>query len=147
MNIVEIINDRFEELYTNIDARYGWCKQIIVGDEGLKVVSFDDSEPKVFVPDDLYNIQLAHILNTGSLDKSNPFNNSFICEVELVVISPKVKFYHVINVLNELGVQCNSFDLKTRSVLRNTLNVQDDYPETEAYIIKYQFTSKLNEFE
>ena len=150
MNAIKQINDAIKAVYSTkrVMAIDGIAKQQMNGNDGLKLMVYqDDSEPILFVPDDRYDLQVAHLLTGGNVDKSDTFKRTFINDVDLVIISPFVKFYHILDILQRLDIQANSYDLRTRNVLKNTLNVQEEYPETEAYIIKYQFTAKLDEFE
>lgn len=145
MKIITQINDKIRELYPNCDARNGIAKQIVNGYDGLRVAIFEDNdEPSVFVPDDEYEIQVAHIVKGGSLVANSAFNE-YLINIDLVVISKKVKFYHILHLLKELRIEAQSFDLTTRNVLKNILNVFEEYPEQEAFIISYNFTTKAKD--
>lgn len=151
MNAIKQINDAIKAEYSNkrVSAIDGIAKQQMNGNDGLKVMIYSEQniEPQLFAPDDYFDLQVAHLLTGGDVDKNDPFKKLYINNVDLIVISPFVKFYHILSILQKLGIQANSYDLRTRNVLKTVLNVSEEYPETEAYIIKYQFSCKLDEFE
>jgi hypothetical protein len=146
MKIIEQINAKIKEQYPNCDAVNGIAKQMMFGSDGIKmmVYSKDNVEPIVFVPDDRFKIQVCHNLRGGRKDNNSPFAN-VINEVDLIVVSKYVKFYHILAILEGLGIQWLSYDLNTRNTLRNDLNTNEAYPEMEAFKIRYNFTSSINE--
>lgn len=150
MNAIKKINDAIKAEYSNkrVSAINGIAKQQVNGNDGNAVLIYEkDKEPFLFKPEDSKFLQVAHLLTGGNVDKNDKFKKTFINDVDLIVISKDVKFYHILSILNKLGIDGNSYDLRTRTVLKNILNVSEEYQETEAFIIKYQFTSKLDEFE
>jgi len=150
LNAIKQINDAIKAEFSNkkVSAIDGTAKQQMNGNDGLRLMIYSDAkEPDLFVPDSDYDLQIAHLLTGGDVDKNDAFKKTFINNVDLIVVSPFIKFYHILSILQKLGIQANSYDLRTRNVLKTVLNVSEEYPETEAYIIKYQFTAKLDEFE
>jgi len=145
MKIITQINDKIRELYPNCDARNGIAKQIVNGDDGLRVAIFEDNdEPSVFVPDDEYEIQVAHIINGGRANNDSKFGEMTFT-VEMIVISKFVKFYHILDLLNRMNIKAQEFDYNTQSVLKK-IGAIEDYPELEAYSISYQFTARPGDF-
>lgn len=145
MKIIEQINAKIKEQYPNCDAINGIAKQMLNGSDGVKMMVFsNDSEPYIFVPDDNYQLQVCHVRRGGRNAQDSPFNN-VVHEMELIVVSKFVKFYHLLDILYKVGVQYISDDANTRNILRNDLNCNDDYPEVEAFKIRYNFTSNIQE--
>jgi hypothetical protein len=66
--------------------------------------------------------------------------------VEMIVISKFVKFYHVLDLLNKMGIKAQELEYNTQSVLKK-IGAVEDYPELEAYSISYQFTARPRDFE
>jgi len=145
MKVIAQINAKIKEQYPNCDAVNGIAKQMMFGQDGIKMMVYSkDSEPYIFVPDDRYKIQVCHNLRGGRKDPNSQFNQS-VNEVDLIIISKYVKFYHILSILESLNVTWISYDLNTRTILRNDLNTNEDYPEMEAFKIRYNFTSSVNE--
>lgn len=145
MKVISQINAEIIARFENVDAIDGIAKQVVIGQDGFKLAIYaKDSEPYVFTPDDNYDIQVAHWLKSGKKDNNSQFN-SVINEVEMVIISKYVKFYHIMDILDKLRLTFVSYDLNTRAILRNDLNFTEDYPEIEAYKIRYNFTSTVED--
>jgi len=145
MKVIAQINAKIKEQYPNCDAVNGIAKQMMFGQDGIKMMVYSkDSEPYIFVPDDRFKIQVCHNLRGGRKDPNSQFNQS-VNEVDLIIISKYVKFYHILSILESLNVQWVNYTLDTRTILRNDLNTNEDYPEIEVYKIRYNFTSSINE--
>jgi len=145
MKVITKINAKIKEKYPNCDAVNGIAKQMLFGQDGTKMMVYSkDSEPYIFVPDDRFEIQVCHNLRGGRKDPNSQFNQS-VNEVDLIIISKYVKFYHILSILESLNVQWVNYTLDTRTILRNDLNTNEDYPEIEVYKIRYNFTSSISE--
>jgi len=79
MKVIAQINAKIKEQYPNCDAVNGIAKQMMFGQDGIKMMVYSkDAEPYIFVPDDRFKIQVCHNLRGGRKDPNSQFNLSEI---------------------------------------------------------------------
>lgn len=107
-------------------------------------IFLENGEIKPFYPDESFDIQVCHFL-TGA----RPFSDSKYAEmdytVELIVISKLVKFFHIMEILNSLNISFSEYNPNTLNILKQ-IGAIEDYPELEAYSIRYTFRAKPSDF-
>lgn len=140
------INDALKAKYKVVDAENAIGKIYFDGQTKTNKMGIflENGEIKPFYPDDSYDIQVCHYLTGG---RSN--NDSKYAEMdytlELIVISKFVKFYHVMAILHELNITMGEFKPNTLNILKQ-IGAIEDYPELEAYSIRYSFRAKPSDF-
>lgn len=146
MKQIKEINEALKEKYKLVDAENAIAKIYFDGQtkSNKMGIFLYDSRIYPFTPDESYDIQVCHYL-TGS----RPFSDSKYAEmdytVELIVISKFVKFYHVMAILHELNIAMGEFNPNTLNILKQ-IGAVEDYPELEAYSIRYTFRAKPSDF-
>lgn len=144
MKQIEKINEELENRYKLVDAINGIGKLYFDSHEKKNQMGIHKGrEVTKFYPNDSYDIQVCHYL-TGSRIKEQRFAES-VFNVELIVISKFVKFYHLMDVLSCLDISFTDFNPNTQQILK-LIGAVEDYPELEAYSIKYSFTAKPSDF-
>lgn len=145
MKTIIEINSKIRENYKTVDAVDGIAKMYFNAHEKknqLGIYAGNKIDP--FLPDDNYDIQVAHIINGGRANNDSKFGEMTFT-VEMIVISKFVKFYHILDLLNRMNIKAQEFDYNTQSVLKK-IGAIEDYPELEAYSISYQFTARPGDF-
>ena len=112
LNAIKQINDAIKAEFSNkkVSAIDGIAKQQMNGNDGLRLMIYSDAkEPDLFVPDSDYDLQIAHLRNGGrSVNSSaNPFKKLWTSEIDMIIISKQVKFYHILSILNKNITELN----------------------------------------
>lgn len=146
MKTIIEINAKLRETYKTVDAVNGIAKMYFNAHEKKNQLGiYHENKIDAFFPDDNYDIQVAHILS-GGRSNNDLFFGEMTYTVEMIVISKFVKFYHVLDLLNKMGIKAQELEYNTQSVLKK-IGAVEDYPELEAYSISYQFTARPRDFE
>lgn len=144
--ILKKINDVIRESYPKSDLRYGLLKQIFV-DGRNQYASFEDGkEPEIFTIDDSFELQIGHVLNGGKPVNGFGGFHHYQHSFEMLVISKKVKFYHLMDILSkDTDIILGDYDLRKSQIINNVIGFTENYPEVEAYIIKYSITTSIED--
>ena len=146
MKTITEINNKIRDTYKTVDAVDGIAKMYFDAHEKANRLGiYTENRIEPFYPDYNYDIQVAHILSSGRANSDSKFGEMTF-NVEMIIISKFVKFYHILDILNKLNIKAQELDYSTQSVLKK-IGAVEDYPELEAYSISYQFSAKPGDFE
>lgn len=141
--ILKKINDLIRESYPKSDLRDGILKQIFIDGRNQYASFLDGEEPELFTIDDSFKLQVGHILNGGqNIGDFDNYKHNF----EMLVISNSVKFYNLMDILSkENDIVLGDYDLRKSQIINNVIGFTENYPDVEAYIIKYSVTSSIQD--
>lgn len=140
------INDALKAKYKLVDAENAIGKIYFDGQSKSNKMGLyiENKEVKPFYPDQDYDIQVCHYLTGGRSNNDSKYAEMDFT-VELIVISKFVKFYHVMDILHSLNISFSEYNPNTLNILKQ-IGAVEDYPELEAYSIRYTFRAKPSDF-
>jgi hypothetical protein len=140
------INEALKAKYKVVDAENAIGKIYFDGQtkSNKMGVFLYDSRIYPFTPDESYDIQVCHYLTSGRSNNDSKYAEMDFT-VELIVISKFVKFYHVMDILHSLNISFSEYNPNTLNILKQ-IGAVEDYPELEAYSIRYTFRAKPSDF-
>ena len=140
------INEALKAKYKADDAENAIRKNYFDGQakSNKMGIFLENGEIKPFYPDESFDIQVCHYAKNFRSEGEAKYGE-FDMPMELIVISKYVKFYHIMDILLNLGIKYSDGSLETLNILKQ-IGAIEDYPELEAYSIRYTFRAKPGDF-
>lgn len=105
-----------------------------------------DGEYALYVPDDRYNLQIAHLHLEGTNDLSKSAFDSWTHAAEVIVIGNRDFLPILLNAISEAGATPIRYDLNSQVIWRRYFDYEQ-YPEKHAFTVRYTFAGTLSDFE
>ncbi len=100
-----------------------------------------------FYTDDNYSLQIGHNWVSGKQDHNKPVWQRWTHEIEMILIGKHEYLVEVIEALESQAITLTRYDLNTKYILQNYFRFMEDYPDMQAFTLRYTFHSNLREVE